>query len=68
MEILSGLSRLPIGEVVAATGLSEHYCSLARHPLAESHPLGLGGASTDWCWPIADVPHARQVPASRWPG
>jgi hypothetical protein len=29
-EILPGLRRKPIGELVAATGLSEHYCSLIR--------------------------------------
>jgi CRISPR-associated protein Cas1 len=29
-EILPGLRRLPIGDLVAATGLSEHYCSLIR--------------------------------------
>jgi len=29
-EILPGLRRMTIGELVAATGLSEHYCSLIR--------------------------------------
>ncbi len=29
-EILPGLRRVPIAELVAATGLSEHYCSLIR--------------------------------------
>ena len=29
-EILPGLRRVPIAELMAATGLSEHYCSLIR--------------------------------------
>jgi hypothetical protein len=29
-EILPGLRRVPIAELVAATGLSEHCCSLIR--------------------------------------
>jgi len=29
-QILPGLRRTPIGDLTAATGLSEHYCSLIR--------------------------------------
>jgi hypothetical protein len=37
-EILPGLRRTPIGELVAATGLSEHYCSLIRLGKRVPHP------------------------------
>ena len=37
-EILPGLRRTPIGELVAATGLSEHYCSLIRLGKKVPHP------------------------------
>jgi CRISPR-associated endonuclease Cas1 len=37
-EILPGLRRKSIGEVVAATGLSEHYCSLIRLGKKVPHP------------------------------
>jgi CRISPR-associated endonuclease Cas1 len=38
IEILPGLRRTPIGELVAATGLSEHYCSLIRLGKKTPHP------------------------------
>jgi hypothetical protein len=44
-EILPGLPRMPIAELVAATGLSEHYCSLIRLGKRVPHPRhweGLG--------------------------
>lgn len=37
-EILPGLCRVPIAELVAATGLSEHYCSLIRLGKKVPHP------------------------------
>jgi CRISPR-associated protein Cas1 len=37
-EILPGLRHKPIGELVAATGLSEHYCSLIRLGKKVPHP------------------------------
>ena len=37
-EILPGLRYLPIGELVAATDLSEHYCSLIRLGKRVPHP------------------------------
>jgi hypothetical protein len=37
-EILPGLRRVPIGELVTATGLSEHYCSLIRLGKKVPHP------------------------------
>ncbi|MGO9820078.1 MAG: hypothetical protein ACLPTJ_05420 [Solirubrobacteraceae bacterium] len=37
-EILPGLRRKTIGELVAATGLSEHYCSLIRLGKKVPHP------------------------------
>jgi CRISPR-associated protein Cas1 len=37
-EILPGLRRVPIGELVAATGLSDHYCSLIRLGKKTPHP------------------------------
>ena len=37
-EILPGLPHRPIGELVAATGLSEHYCSLIRLGKKIPHP------------------------------
>jgi CRISPR-associated endonuclease Cas1 len=37
-EILPGLRGLPIGSLVAATGLSEHYCSLIRLGKRVPHP------------------------------
>jgi hypothetical protein len=41
-EILPGLRHKPIGELVAATGLSEHYCSLIRLGKKVPHPRHLG--------------------------
>jgi hypothetical protein len=37
-EILPELRRKPIGDLVAATGLSEHYCSLIRLGKKVPHP------------------------------
>ena len=37
-EILPGLRQVPIAELVAATGLSEHYCSLIRLGKKVPHP------------------------------
>jgi hypothetical protein len=37
-EILPGLRRVPIGELVVATGLSKHYCSLIRLGKRTPHP------------------------------
>jgi CRISPR-associated protein Cas1 len=37
-EILPGLRRAPLSEMVAATGLSEHYCSLIRLGKEVPHP------------------------------
>ena len=37
-EILPGLRSLPIAALVAATGLSEHYCSLIRLGKRVPHP------------------------------
>ena len=37
-EVLPGLRRKPIAELVAATGLSEHYCSLIRLGKKVPHP------------------------------
>jgi hypothetical protein len=37
-EILPGSQGLPIGELVTATGLSEHYCSLIRLGKKTPHP------------------------------
>jgi CRISPR-associated endonuclease Cas1 len=37
-EILPGLRRIPIPELVAATGVSEHYCSLIRLGKRVPHP------------------------------
>ena len=37
-DILPGLRRIPIPELVAATGLSEHYCSLIRLGKKVPHP------------------------------
>jgi hypothetical protein len=41
-EILPGLRRIPIGELVAATGLSDHYCSLIRLGKKTPHPRHWG--------------------------
>jgi hypothetical protein len=37
-EILPGLRGLPIAQLVAATGLSDHYCSLIRLGKKVPHP------------------------------
>jgi hypothetical protein len=37
-EILPALRELPISQLVAATGLSEHYCSLIRLGKRTPHP------------------------------
>jgi hypothetical protein len=49
-EILPGLRRVPIAELVAATGLSEHYCSMIRLGKRVPHPRhwkGLRRATVD---------------------
>jgi hypothetical protein len=49
-EILPELRRVPIGELMASTGLSEHYCSLIRLGKKTPHPRhwdALRGVSDD---------------------
>lgn len=42
-DILPGLRDLPIQKLVAATGLSEHYCSLIRLGNKVPHPRHWSG-------------------------